>query len=120
MWGPHSGLPGTPSGASGDEAAVLDVNLNDRRALLDSLPGDTAPPVARSDYYPGEKDNQVQGESELPGEASPWHEEEFSLVDTYTNNEDLETPYVRYDYTTPSFRDDPLHNWPQEERLNHG
>jgi hypothetical protein len=27
--------------------------------------------------------------------------------------EDVETPYVRYDYTTHDYRDDPLHNWPE-------
>lgn len=116
VWGPHSGLPGSPNLSPGDaEDAYIDVSLNDRQAILNSLlPGDTTPPVARTDYYDGMKDNLVQSESELPQEVAPWHEEEVSMVDTMTINEDIQTPYVRYDYNTPSYRDDPLHNWPQE------
>lgn len=115
VWGPHSGLPGAPGGSSGDTTPMVDVSLNERNALLSTLPGDTAPPVARSDYYDGAKNNLVQGESGLPEEASPWESEDIPVdIDTGYISEDVQTPYVRYDFTTPSYRDDPLHNWPQE------
>lgn len=112
VWGPHSDLPGGPNNSVNDTTPIVDVQLNDRHALL-SLPGDTQEPVARSDYFPGAKGNLVQGESELPQEATPVGVNAPSMVDTYYVSEDLATPYVRYDYSTHTYRDDPLHNWPQ-------
>lgn len=119
VWGPHSGLPGNSNVSVNDNTPIVDVNLNERHAIVDTLPGDTDEPVARSDYYTGWKGNLVQGcdgpmgESELPQEPTPIVENAPSLVDTAYVSEDAETPYVRYDYTTHEYRNDPLHNWPQ-------
>lgn len=121
VWGPHSDLPGTPPQSVGDTTPIVDVSLNERLALLSMLPGDTDEPVARSDYFDGPKGNLVhsealQSESELPGEATPVDDNAPSMVDTYVVQEDMETPYVRYDYTTHTHRDDPLHPWPSVPR----
>lgn len=103
-WGDHSGLPGSLPGSSGDPSdAMVDVFLNDRKALLNSLlPGDTQEPVARSDYYPGPKGNMIQSDcgcdanSALPsGPAAPT-ESVQPLVDTHYLTEDATTPYVHY------------------------
>lgn len=114
VWGPHSTLPGTPPQSVGDTTPVVDVELNERRANPSSLPGDTEESVARTDYFPGWKGNLVQSESELPQGISAPVEQDVSLVDTGYVSEDVETPYVRYDDSTSTLRQDPLHNWPSE------
>lgn len=115
VWGPHSGLPGSPGTSVNDTTPMVDVSLNERRAFFSTLlPGDTDEPVARSDYFPGPKGNLVQSESELPQEVTPFTENVPSMVDTMYVTEDAETPYVRYDYNTHTNRPDPLHNWPSE------
>lgn len=109
--GPHSGLPGAPSQSSGDTTqVVLDDKLNPRQAayvaLYGKLPQDVAGPPARSDYYPGEKDNMVSvGTSEVPGEERVEGIGGQPLVDTYFREEDLSTDYQRYDNTTRTLRD---------------
>jgi hypothetical protein len=115
VWGPHSGLPGSPSTPVNDTTPVVDVQLNERHALQALLPGDTDEPVARSDYFQGWKGNLVQSESELPQEPSPTLQNAPSLPNTDYVSEDGGTAYVRYDYSTHTFREDPLHNWPQEK-----
>lgn len=114
VWGPQSGLPGSPSSSVGDAQPVVDVNLNERLAIESLLPGDDQEPVARSDYFPGWKGNLVQAESGLPQEVTTPTEQSVSVMDTGYVQEDVSTPYTRYDFTTPSHRDDPLHNWPSE------
>lgn len=128
VWGPHSGLPGSPATSVNDTTPLVDVSLNERHALLTTLPGDTDEPVARSDYYTGPKGNLVQSESavpredakpiaesKLPQETTPFVENHPPAMDTGYVTEDAETPYVRYDYTTHTLRNDPLHNLPQEK-----
>ncbi len=122
VWGPHSGLPGSPAGSSGDNAPTLDLGLEDRRARISSLlPNDQEPPVARSDYYQGDKGNIVsspRSTSELPGELTLEVDNAPSLEGTYYIQEDTDTPYIRYDYTTHTLREDPLH--PSQQGTNHG
>jgi len=121
VWGPHSGLPGSPGQSSGDSTTeVLDDKINDREAALDYLyggtsldsydysllPQDAAGPPARSDYYPGAKDNMVSvGTSEMPGSPRVEGVEPQSMVDMYSKDEDLNTEYVRYDYSTKTLRE---------------
>lgn len=128
VFGPASGLPGTPAGSSGDTTPALDSATSTHEAswkmastielvLAEGLlPNDTERPVARSDYYPGDRGNLVNtqlSQSEVPGEPSPSGEASPGLMNTDYVTQDMSTPYVRYDYTTHDYRDDPLHNWPQ-------
>ena len=112
VYGPSSGLPGQPATSVNDTTPAVDVELNEKHS--DLLPGDNDEPVARSDYYRGDKGNLVNSESGLPGEASPSNQIDTGLTDTGYRQQDGKTPYVRYDYTTHSLRDDPLYNWPQK------
>lgn len=110
VWGPHSGLPGTPSQSTGDAThLVLDEALNRhavRRALYGRLPQDAARDVARSDYYPGAKDNMVSvGTSETPTPHDTKSDSGQPLLNTYYTNEDTNTDYERYDYATHTLRE---------------
>lgn len=87
VWGPHSGLPGTPSQSVGDTTPAIDSALNERRARNSLLPGDNADSVARADYYDGDKGNLVRGES------AP-DEHDLGLVDTGYVYEDLSTEWL--------------------------
>ena len=86
-WGAHSGLPGTPWQSAGDTTPAIDVALNERRGLNSLLPGDKSDPVARTDYYDGEKGNLVRGET------APV-EEDLGLIDTGYVYEDLNTEWL--------------------------
>lgn len=109
VWGPQSGIPGSPSSSSGDTSDSLD-HINERLAQ-GKLPNDDEDPVARSDYYRGDKGNMVNAQADLPGEPTvPGYASPGALNTDYVY-EDVETPYVRYDYTTHTYRDDPLHDW---------
>jgi hypothetical protein len=113
VWGPHSGLPGTPPISSGDSTPELDYKTNEHLAQ-GLLPNDGQPPVARTDYFRGDRGNLINTQSTLPGESTPSGEFAPSLMNTDFTYEDVETPYVRYDYTTHDYRKDPLHAWPQK------
>jgi hypothetical protein len=86
-WSPHSGLPGTPWQSSGDTTPAIDTQLNERHAIT-SLPGDVADPVARTDYYRGEKGNLVQTTEVAPAET------DLSMMDTDYVHEDLNTVWL--------------------------
>lgn len=114
VWGPQSGLPGSPGQSSGDTThLIVEDKLNPRQAGIATfedlysyarLP-DSGPP-ARSDYFPGKKDNMVSvGTSELP--ASPRVEGigGQSIMNTYYVNEDMDSEYERYDHTTKTLRE---------------
>lgn len=87
-WGPHAGLPGSPWQATGDTTPAIDVNVNERHSLNSLLPNDDADPVARADYYPGEKGNLVRGDEDAPAE------EDLSLMDAGYVTEDLDTSWL--------------------------
>jgi hypothetical protein len=130
VWGPSSGLPGSPPQSSGDTTPKIDMELNERKGSIATyeqvgqyahyaqglLPNDTERPAARSDYYRGDRGNLVNTQSGLPSEPAPGGQLAPSLVNTDYTHEDLSTPYVRYDYSTHDYRDDPLHEWPQATR----
>lgn len=88
VWGPSSDLPGSFGGPVTEALGSA------------ALPGDEAPPVARSDYYRGPKDNVVQSDSTLPGDGSPaWNDLDVSMPGTMTRSEDPQSLYVRWDPT---------------------
>jgi len=99
-WGPHAELPGVPSQSSGDIAPTVDVSLNQRHSLESLLPGDTDEPVARMDYYEGEKGNLVQTAVGWAQSVAPV-DEDLSLVDTGYVHEDLQTPWLPLGEPTP-------------------
>lgn len=110
VWGPHAGLPGTPAGSSGDTTPALDSALSTHEAQ-GLLPGDTDRPVARSDYYRGDKGNQINySQSELPQQAPAGGQSSPGLMNTDYVYEDLETPYTTYDYTTHNYRNEVTEN----------
>lgn len=118
VWGPHSGLPGTAPGSSGDAPPpAVDQAINERHAE-GLMPQDVAGPPARSDYYPGPKDNLVQSEwgtSDLPGGGQAPQNQDLAIdIDTGYMSEDVATPYTRYDYTTHNYR--PEQSDREEER----
>lgn len=150
VWGPASGLPGTPAGSSGDTNALVEKRLNDKKAspkalverfrkqpaiagqhwASSQLPGSETS-VARSDYYDGDRSgNQINvvsaavatvdelnnwASSTLPSEAVAEGTADSGLVNTGYTYEDVNTPYVRYDFTTHDYRKDPLHDWPKDK-----
>lgn len=86
-WSPHSGLPGIPWQSVGDTTPAIDGRLNERHAI-ESLPGDVAEPVARMDYYRGDKGNLVQTAEAAPSET------DLSMMDTQYVHEDLDTTWL--------------------------
>lgn len=112
VWGPHSGLPSTPSQSTGDSTQlVLDEATNRhaaQQALYGKLPQDVAGDVARSDYYPEAKDNMVSvGTSDMPAPGDTGSEGGGGrdLMNTYYTRTDTQTDYERFDYTTHTLRE---------------
>lgn len=99
-----------------DETDGIELGIN--RQAESVLPGEFDEPVARSDYYEGDRGNTVNtpmAASELPGEESAWQETNVTeLPDTHAIGEDASTGYVRYDYSTPQHRRGPVHD-PQKD-----
>ena len=96
VWGPTSGLPGTPIQAPGDATPVVDVNINEHHGA-GLLPGDGVEPVARRDEYDGPKGNLVNQmaqswEKSLPGEVATPSAEDIPI--------DIDTGYVQEDTST--------------------
>jgi hypothetical protein len=110
--GPHSGLPGSPAQSSGDTTrVVVDDKLNPRQSAYAALygqgllPQDVAGDVSRSDYYPGAKGNDVSiGTSSVPRAEPVIETDGQPVLNTFHTQEDVRTPYVRFDYTTRSLR----------------
>lgn len=110
VWGPHAGLPGTPAGSSGDTTPALDSGVSTHEAQ-GKLPGDADRPAARSDYYRGDKGNQINyAQAELPSEEPAGGQSSPGLMNTDYVFEDLETPYTTYDYTTHNYRNEVTEN----------
>lgn len=115
--GPHSGLPSTGGNGSGTPAPYVDMDVNESSALASLLPNDEEPPVARSDYFPGDKGNMVNSQAELPdarGETVTYQYDK-DLMNTGYKVEQHDTPYEKYDYSTHENR--PEHQWGRAEDL---
>jgi len=108
--GPYSGLPGSTAYKMACESiyglSPLPYQDSAAEALFSKLPQDASFPVARSDYFPGPKDNLVSiGTSELPEGGRVEEEDGQDLGGTYQTFEDLNTLYKRYDSTTHTLRE---------------
>jgi hypothetical protein len=116
--GPHSGLPSSGPTHLETPAPYVDTDVNESAALATLLPNDNEPPVARSDYFPGDKGNMVNGQgSELPdaeGESVTYRYDK-DLINTGYKVEQFDTPYTKYDYSTHENR--PEHQWGRPEDL---
>lgn len=88
-WSPHSGLPGIPWQPSGDNTPTVDVNLNEKHGLNSLLPGDGSIPVARTDYYKGDRGNLVNVGA--TPETPDTDERDLSFIDTGYVYDDLDT-----------------------------
>lgn len=112
--GPASGLPDSPGWGGGDgtteklDQATNDTSLGKKGEAR--LPTDDLPPVARADYYPGFKDNDIDkgAETALPGDPD------------VSGNPDLDAPNTGYSYersgpkvlwedSTSGMRPDPIY-----------
>jgi len=103
VWGPHSGLPGSPSTSSGDSTRLeIDDKLNPRQAAYSALygvaalPQDTVSPSARADYYPGAK----EGTSSLPSSPEANQGLGGKMLDTYYVEQDVNNNFVERGDTT--------------------
>lgn len=118
--GPASDLPSAVSPPEDDTTPMIDVNINERgNAWASLLPNDEEPPVARSDYYKGDKGNVVnglefEGDSELPGDETNTLNVDRDLPGRSYTHERLDSPYVKYDYTTKQHRPEHQHGRPEE------
>jgi len=123
VYGPHTELPYDPGGVRHDDESdtTPSIEISVSRSSMPKtaaawkataeLPNDGEPPVARSDYYQGDKGsnlvNSVRGDSELPGE--PTNNYEFSkdvqpgLGYRY---EQGAQPYIKWDSETHNMRPD--------------
>jgi hypothetical protein len=109
--GPSSGLPGSPGPGRSDEGVTPYMDGIERNlwAASSSLP-DTGP-VSRSDYYDGDKGNQfnvsVHGQSEIPGDNPSIYNYDRDTPNSGAVLERQDVPYVKYDWTTHNYRNDP-------------
>ena len=141
-YGPHADLPNDPGGKTKDRSVrdttpAIEESLNnvfrtarERLRQLKStfvgpddpgprsgLPIET-PQVARSDYFTGPKDNDINtvrgptenpvtSEAQLPGDGTAVNQTyDTGLTDTGYRYERQDEPYVKWDGTTPNMRPD--------------
>lgn len=120
--GPTSGLPDDAGGGSPGGDTSLQMNVENHRNLLacgcqggSELPNDGEPPVARSDYYRGDKGNQFNvnlAESELPsGPQNGLSTDDLIGPNVADRWQDQAVPYVKWDQTTHNYRHDPQDLW---------
>lgn len=116
VYGPRAEMPNDPGGKVRDDVSdttpVVEYATSGHQLPTAStaLPNDLQPPVARSDYYRGEKGNDFNGlvaEAELPGDIGAG----YSSPKTPGPNlgyryERPDVPYVKFDYTTHQMRPD--------------
>lgn len=141
-YGPHADLPNDPGGKTQDRShsdttPAIEESLNNvfktARNRIRQLrgmfvgpadPGPSSglpietPQVARSDYYTGPKDNDIDtvrgptenpvtSEAELPGDVGAANDTfDKGLLDTGYTYERVDEPYVKWDDTTPNMRPD--------------
>lgn len=122
VWGPSSDLPqdlGAPTTAP-QNAPYLNESGRNVWASSDAwgvakLPTDS--PVARSDYYDGDKGgnqfNVLTGDSQLPGQDVSF-KVDVNLPNVGYSYEHQDVPYAKYDSSTHSHRHDQQDLWNDE------
>lgn len=114
VYGPTSGLPSDSAAKTeNDSTSKIDVELNNRNSQNSIMPTDVAPPAARSDYYTEGLSDEMIAQSEIPTPDHNPYINDRDLPNTSVMFEDHNTPYVRYDYTTPNYRPDPNYSRPE-------
>lgn len=123
VFGPQSGLPNDPTGTTTDSGGVpLDHGQTDSThtatwgsSALSELPSDGPDPVARSDYFEGDKGNMTNAPlhgnrgfatSELPAGPSVNYNSDRNLPNTSQTFEQQAVPYVKRDWATKNDRND--------------
>jgi len=111
----ESGLPDanterTPTEANdfgiGDGARGQGIEHSYSYGPASGLPNDSMPPVARSDYYPGPKGNDVASGA-LPGDgASPSRDFQIDMTPTVDYRHEQSAPRVLWDDSTHQMRPD--------------
>lgn len=116
VWGPASGLPqdaGTSTRAPQGDPYRSEVGRN--VWAVSALPADS--PVARSDYYDGDKGgnkfNVLTGDSQLPGQDVNFNYD-INLPNVGYSYERQDVPYAKYDSSTHSHRHDQQDLWNDE------
>ena len=119
VWGPQSDLPNDPQTTTKDPGGIPFGGGPQRDfwgAVAESeLPFDGPDPVARSDYYEGDKGNLVNvnphgnrpvAQSEMPGNDGVNYNFDRDLPNTGQVYEQQAVPYVKRDWTTHNDRND--------------
>ncbi len=112
VYGPASGLPHDPGGKTkGDESDStprIELETSGSGGVHASLlPNDDEPPVARSDYYPGPKGNDVASGSELPNDGSPGGiDSDRDMSPNKSERHEQSAPYVLWNDSTHEQRPD--------------
>jgi hypothetical protein len=118
VYGPASGLPNNPAAPTRDTEEGTTPGDNAQRNLWacgcapkaeSKLPFDGPYPVARSDYFDGEKGAaDVQpAESRMPGDQAPGlYNYDRDTPGVGQSVEQPGVPYTKYDWTTHNYRND--------------
>jgi hypothetical protein len=108
--GPSSDLPSDPGGKTKDQSEGAAPYMDGIERNLWACSGvPEAGPPARSDYFLGDKGNQFNvslGESEMPGTDAMYNYDR-NTPNTGESVEHQDVPYVKYDWTTHNYRNDP-------------
>lgn len=108
LGGTTSQLPGGGGVRDYENPGPLQMNVENHRGSGSELPNDGEAPVARSDYYRGDKGNQFNSESQLPtGPQNGLTETGLYGPNVGFRWQDQSVENVKYDYTTHTQRRDP-------------
>ena len=124
VYGPRADLPNDPGGKTHDDVSDSNPSIEQStsgRSIptastgAGKLPNDDLPPVARSDYYQGDKGNDFNvtnrlSEAELPGDggASGYDSLRNPGPNIGYRYERPDVPYTKFDYNTHQMRPDDL------------
>lgn len=117
--GPASALPDDAGGKVKEDSGTAPYMDGIERNLWAVSETPEAGPPARSDYFRGDKGNQFNvalGESELPGNSSTYNYDR-NTPNTGDSFEHQDVPYVKYDWTTHNYRNDPQDLYRDDDKV---